>query len=269
MKNLEVKPFKNNVGALIETDLNSANAETINEIKEALNNFGVIFFRKQNLSSAKYIEIAKHFGACADYPMLKGLENFPEITVVEKKPGEKIMFGEGWHTDSTYTKTPPKITMLYSVKTPEKGKGNTRFASQYLSYEKLENDYKDKIENLKAIFSADGPISKTRDNRTAEKGTGIDPKSLWAEHPIVKTNETNGKKSIYLSPGHVTKLVGLSEDESSKLLKFLFAHQIKDEFIYSFAWEPNCLAIWDNYAILHNPVNDFDGHRVMHRITIQ
>jgi taurine dioxygenase len=138
-----------------------------------------------------------------------------------------------------------------------------------LSYEKLENDYKDKIENLKAIFSADGPISKTRDNRTAEKGTGIDPKSLWAEHPIVKTNETNGKKSIYLSPGHVTKLVGLSEDESSKLLKFLFAHQIKDEFIYSFAWEPNCLAIWDNYAILHNPVNDFDSHRVMHRITIQ
>ena len=149
MKNLEVKPFKNNVGALIETDLNSANSETINEIKKALNNFGVIFFRKQNLSSAKYIEIAKHFGTCADYPMLKGLENFPEITVVEKKPGEKIMFGEGWHTDSTYTKTPPKITMLYSVKTPEKGKGNTRFASQYLSYEKLENDYKDKIENLK------------------------------------------------------------------------------------------------------------------------
>ena len=89
MKNLEVKPFKNNVGALIETDLNSVNAETINEIKKALNNFGVIFFRKQNLSSAKYIEIAKHFGTCADYPMLKGLENFPEITVVEKKTWRK------------------------------------------------------------------------------------------------------------------------------------------------------------------------------------
>ena len=81
--------------------------------------------------------------------------------------------------------------------------------------------------------------------------------------------KSNGKKSIYLSPGHVTKLVGLNENESSKLLKFLFEHQIKDEFIYSFAWEPNCLAIWDNYAILHNPVNDFNGHRVMHRITIQ
>ena len=62
------------------------------------------------------------------------------ITVVEKKPNEKIMFGEGWHTDSTYTPQPPKFTMLYSIKTPEKGKGNTRFASQYLSYESLDQN---------------------------------------------------------------------------------------------------------------------------------
>ncbi len=54
--------------------------------------------------------------------------------------------------------------MLYSIKTPTKGKGNTKFASQYLSYENLNEDVKGKIKNLKAIFSADGPISKTRDD---------------------------------------------------------------------------------------------------------
>ena len=67
------------------------------------------------------------------------------------------------------------------------------------------------------------------------------------------------KFSEYWKPKVITEL----NDYQFKLAK------IKDEFIYSFAWEPNCLAIWDNYAILHNPVNDFDGHRVMHRITIQ
>ena len=36
-----------------------------------------------------------------------------------------ILFGEGWHTDSTYTKEPPRFTMLYSIKSPPKGKGNT------------------------------------------------------------------------------------------------------------------------------------------------
>ena len=119
------------------------------------------------------------------------------------------------------------------------------------------------------LLSADGPISKTRDSRTAEKGTGVDPKSLFAEHEIVRVNNQNNKKSLYLSPGHVTGIVGLKEEEGKKLLNYLFQHQIKPEFIYSFEWEPNCIAIWNNHAVLHNPTNDFDEHRVMHRITIK
>ena len=264
-----ITPCKNNVGAFIETDLNFAEEKIIEQIKIAANEYGVIFFRNQNLTSKNYIKFSKNFGELAEYPMLKGLDNYPEITVVEKKPGEKIMFGEGWHTDSTYTSHPPKFTMLYSIKTPKKGKGNTKFASQYLSYINLSNDMKLKIENLKAIFSADGPISKTRNNRTAEKGTGIDPKSLSAEHKIVRVNNQNNKKSLYFSPGHVINIVGLENEESKKLLKNLFNHQVKPEFIYSFEWEPNCIAMWNNHAILHNPVNDFNEHRVMHRITIK
>ena len=84
--------------------------------------------------------------------MLEGLEGHPEITVVEKKPDEQIMFGEGWHTDSTYTKEPPRFTMLYSVKTPEKGKGNTLFASQYRSYETLDDSMKEKIKKFESSF---------------------------------------------------------------------------------------------------------------------
>ena len=266
---MKINPCKNSVGAIIDTDLKNFTKATIELIKDAVNEYGVIFFRNQKLAPRDYINFAKQFGQLADYPMLKGLENFPEITVVEKKPGEKIMFGEGWHTDSTYTKKPPMLTMLYSVKTPPKGKGNTRFASQYLSYENLNEEYKNKIKDLKAEFSADGPISKTRNNRTAEKGTGIDPKSLKAEHNIVRLNKINGKKSLYLSPGHVTKIIGVNLKESSEILDYLFKHQIKSEFIYSFEWEPNCMAIWNNHAVLHNPVNDFEEHRVMYRITIQ
>ena len=267
--NIKVIPNKNNVGALIETELSKFNDKMINEIKDLLADYGVVFFRNQNLDSKTYIQFAKEFGELADYPMLKGLEGYPEVTVVEKKPDEQIMFGEGWHTDSTYTKEPPRFTMLYSIKTPEKGKGNTMFASQYRSYETLDDQIKKRINGLKAVFSADGPISKTRQNRVSEKGTGIDPKSLSAIHSIVKENERNKKKSLYLSPGHVIKICDLEESESKKLMKELFDHQTKDEFIYGFEWEPNCLALWSNYSVLHNPTNDFNEHRVMHRITIQ
>ena len=267
---IEVQPCKNNIGALININLNKINNDIINEIKFSLDEFGVVFFRNQSLNSSCYVQFAKKLGICANYQRLKGLDGFPEITVVEKKANEKIMFGEGWHTDSSYTKQPPKFTMLYSIKTTEKGKGNTLFASQYASYENLPKEDQKKIENLKAEFSAEGPISKTVAYRVAEKGTGVNSKLLFAIHPIVKVNERNKKKSIYLSPGHVTKIVDMDKKESASLLKYLFKHQVKSEFVYGFEWEENCLALWSNYAVLHSPVNDFTGvDRVMHRITIQ
>ena len=267
---IELKPLRNNIGALIKTNLTEAGNDIIKEIKNALDDFGVVFFREQNLTPTSYVQFAKKLGKCADYPRLRGLEGFPEITVVEKKANENIMFGEGWHTDSTYTENPPQFTMLYSIKTPKKGKGNTLFASQYASYANLSEEYQKKIKDLRAVFSADGSISKTVVNRTAERGTGIDPKSLSAVHPIVKVNERNMKKSIYLSPGHVIKIVDMEQNASESLLRYLFRHQVKSEFVYAFEWEPNCLAIWSNYAVLHSPVNDFIGvDRLMHRITIQ
>ena len=121
-KCIKVQPCKNNVGAIIDTDIKSASQETTDEIKTALDEYGVVFFRNQNLDSNTYINFAKQFGTLADYPMLRGLDSFPEITVVEKRPDEEIMFGEGWHTDSTYTPRPPQYTMLYSIKSPPKGK---------------------------------------------------------------------------------------------------------------------------------------------------
>ena len=229
-KLIEVIPCKNNIGALINTNLNEANNYIINKIKAALDEFGVVFFRNQKLNSTSYVQFAKKLGKCADYKRLKGLDGYPEITVVEKKANENLMFGEGWHTDSIYTKQPPKFTMLYSIKTPEKGKGNTLFASQYVSYNNLSKEDQKKIANLNAIFSADGPISKTLVNRVAERGTGVNPKSLTAIHPIVKINKKNKKKSIYLSPGHVMKIVDMDKKESVSLLKYLIKHQVKPEF---------------------------------------
>ncbi|MFZ9255137.1 MAG: TauD/TfdA dioxygenase family protein, partial [Hylemonella sp.] len=51
---------------------------------------------------------------------------------------------------------------------------------------------------------------------------------------------------------------------------FLFAHQIKPEFTCRFSWQVGSIALWDNRCVLHNPVNDYHGHkRLMHRITLK
>ena len=70
-KLINVKPCKNDVGAFIDADILSSSPEAIEEMKIALDEYGVIFFRKQNLDSSSYVKFAKQFGTCADYPMLK------------------------------------------------------------------------------------------------------------------------------------------------------------------------------------------------------
>ena len=264
---IKIQPCKNNVGAEISCNLKTAGEEEIKKIKEALNGFGVVFFRSQNLDSKSYIKFAKNFGPLADYPMLKGLSNeFPEITVVERKASDTgPSFGEQFHTDSSYTKNPPRYTMLLGKIVPEKGLGNTEFASQYLAYEKLPEKYKKKIENLKGIFSSAGPISVTRVEREREKGTGKS-KDFKSVHRIIR--KINKRKSIYCSPGHLVDFLNTDRKEAEKLKKFLFKHQIKKEFIFSFEWEKNSIAIWDNWSILHQ-ATPFSGNRVMHRITVQ
>ena len=261
---IKIEPFKNNIGASIVCDLKSIKADEVEKTKEALNNYGFVCFRNQNLDPGEYLEFAKLLGKIKDYPMLKDLEGYKGITVVERKAEDKgKSYGEGWHTDSSYLDKTPRYTCLMG-KTVEKDQGQTLFASQFASYEALDQKTKEKIEGLVGIFSSAGPISETRLEREAERGTGK-AKDFISEHPIVKT--VKNKKTLYLSPGHTIAIKNLSNEDSKNLLKFLFNHQTKKEFQMSFSWEKNSIVIWDNHSIIHS-ATPFIGRRLMHRIIL-
>ena len=169
---LKIIPNKKNIGAELICDLNKINKTTLKKIKSALSKYGMIYFRNQKLNSDNYVKFAKKFGKLANYPRLKGLnKKYPQITVVQRKSTDKgPSFGEQFHTDSIYTKKPPRFTMLLSKLVPKKGQANTDFCSQYLAYEKLPDNFKRKFKNEKCIFSSEGPISVTRLEREKEKG---------------------------------------------------------------------------------------------------
>jgi len=61
--NLSITPGTNNVGAYINNiDLKNMNETLSLEIKKTLNQFGVIFIKKQNLSPDAYQRFAKNIG---------------------------------------------------------------------------------------------------------------------------------------------------------------------------------------------------------------
>ena len=58
-------PQKNNVAAEINFDLNKLTSYKLKQIKSALNNYGLVYFRKQKLSSKKLLKFCKEiWSAC-------------------------------------------------------------------------------------------------------------------------------------------------------------------------------------------------------------
>ena len=167
---LKIIPNKKDIGAEIVCDLKKLSNVDFRKIKSALNKYGLIFFKKQSLTSGSYLKFAKKFGKLANYPRLKGLsKKYPQITVVQRKSSDKgPSFGEQFHTDSIYTKKPPRLTMLLSKLVPQKGVANTEFCSQYLAYRNLPIDIKKKLKFVKGIYSSEGPISITTKERVKE-----------------------------------------------------------------------------------------------------
>ena len=91
MSSLSITPGTNNVGAYINSiQLKNLDLSQVNEIKNILCQFGVIFIKKQTLDPESYQNFAKSIGTPVVYPRLKGLDKkFPFINVKERKPDDK------------------------------------------------------------------------------------------------------------------------------------------------------------------------------------
>ena len=244
--------------------------ETVAEIRRAWLEHVVIFFRDQDITSAQYLAFAERFGKPVEYPFVKGLDGFPVITPVIKLEHERVNFGGVWHSDTTYLDEPPMGTFLLAREVPPHG-GDTLFANQYLAYETLSAGLRRVLDGLTGVSSsAKADVSKTREDRIADHPTEHSRKVFIAEHPVVRTHPETGRKALYVNAAHTACFKDWSEAESAALLDYLHRHQVQAQFTCRFQWRPGSIALWDNRAALHFPLNDYQGHRrVMHRITLQ
>jgi taurine dioxygenase len=268
---LDIRPLSGALGAeILGIDLGAdVSDETIAAIRAAWLEHLVIFFRDQTLEPAQFLDLARRFGEPVEYPFVKGLDGFPQITPVIKLEHEKVNFGGLWHSDTAYLDKPPMATMLIARETPPRG-GDTLFANMYLAYETLSDGLRRVLDGLTAVnSSAKADTTRTREDRIKDSGKTDAKKEYNAEHPVVRTHPETGRKALYANGGHTVRFSGMSEAESAPLLNYLFGHMTRPEFTCRFRWEPGSIALWDNRCTQHNPVNDYHGHRrVMHRVTL-
>lgn len=269
---MQITPLSAMIGASItDIDLSKPLDEhQLAAINQAFLDYQVIIFRGQQLTPAEQRGFACQLGEPDIYPLLKGLDGFPEITPVLKKEDETVNFGGVWHTDTSYQPCPPKATMLYALELPPVG-GDTLFSSQYAAHDALSEGLRQMLTQMRAIaIAGKGAVAATRQKRIDEFGADTDGESLRACHPVVRTHPETGRKALYINKAHTLCFEGWTEAESEALLEMLYAHQIREEFQCRLRWGPGDLAIWDNRCVLHYPVNDYHGHRrLLHRITLK
>jgi len=268
---LRIRPIAGALGAEIGgVDLaRELDGNTIAAIRRAWLDHLVVFFRGQPLTPERFLAFARRFGEAVEYPFIKGIDGFPEITPVVKLERERVNFGGLWHSDTAYLERPPMGTMLIAREVPPYG-GDTLFANMYLAYESLSPGMQRLLVDLVAVnSSAKADVTKTREDRVRD-GARTDAQCEYeARHPVVRTHPETGRKALYINGAHTVRFEDMTEEESAPLLQYLFAHQQRPEFTCRFRWEVGSIAFWDNRCTQHNPINDYHGfRRVMHRVTL-
>ena len=270
---MDIKLLSGALGAEISgVDLKDTSLKNFEIINNLLLEHKVIFFRRQNITPEEQLTLASRFGPIEQHAYVKGLDDYPEIVRIIKKPDEKNQWGENWHSDVSYNVKPTKAVILKSIKIPPVG-GDTMFANMELAWETLDESIKEKIKNKKAIHSSLGAKFFIEDYKAMESNGNYDEYSN--EHPIVRTHPETRKKILFVNWTYTKKIIGMDKKESDEILNEIFKHQARLDFTCRFQWTENAVAIWDNRSVQHYAIADFfpgrglGYERIMDRIAIQ
>jgi alpha-ketoglutarate-dependent taurine dioxygenase len=266
---LDVRPLSPLIGAEIHgLDLSAPlGPATVAAVRAALNTHHVVFFRDQELTPEAQVAFAAQFGEVTEaHPVIPSIDEHPKVLAIDAARGDKASW---WHTDVTFTDTPPMGSILYLTRLPEVG-GDTMWASLQDAYDRLADPLRDMCDRLLALhhdpwFAAD----------VAERG-GYRWNGEWREkltpvvHPVVRTHPENGRNGLFVNYQFTQLILGMSRLESAAVLDLLYRHCTQPELTCRFRWQAGSVAFWDNRACLHYALDDYgSAERYGHRVTLR
>mgnify|MGYP003576938187 CR=1 FL=1 len=269
---ISFKPVTPAIGAIVSgVDLTQEfNADTLHEIEQGLLKHQILFFRDQAITPQQQCTFAAHFGSLHIHPIYPVLPELPEIMVIDTHEGF-LPDNDNWHTDVTFSQTPPAAGLLAAKQLPSAG-GDTLWSSSIAAYDALSAPLKTLLEGLTAEHSVSKSFPASRwgkDPAFKERYDRAVAKYPPVNHPVVRTHPVTGKKALFVNEGFTTRINELSDRESDHLLAFLYSHISRAEFTLRWNWKVNDLAFWDNRITQHYAVADYlPERRIMHRATV-
>lgn len=273
---MKITPLTSHTGADISgVDLTNLSEAEFAAIYAAWLDHGVIRMRGQKLDVNQLQAFSARFGPLEEMP---GYSRLPEalrdrldsrfVTVISniKEDGRPIG-GLGnaeasWHSDMTYNPTPPTASVLYSVEIPPQG-GDTYFVNQHAAFQAMPTDLRARVETIS--IKHDASHTSIGELRAGYSEPASPVEAPGAVHPAVITHPESGRKALFLGRRDWAYVVGLSLEESERLLDEVWRYAAPGHLVWRHIWKIGDVIVWDNRTVLHRRDEFDDRHRRLMR----
>jgi alpha-ketoglutarate-dependent 2,4-dichlorophenoxyacetate dioxygenase len=238
--------------------------EEIDELRIAIDKYGVLVFRNQPLSDEQQVRFSEYFGdiEIADLKnnitktserrlsqMFSDISNLDKDQNILEKDGRQRLFNLGnriWHSDSSFRPVPARYSLLSARAVPVTG-GNTQYADMHAAYDALDAKTLTDISDLQCEHSL--LYSRARLGMaefTEQEKADFAP----VTQPLVRTHPSTKRKSLFLS-SHIGSVIGLTKPDGRLLIEELTELATQEKFVYTHRWQKDDLVMWDNRRTMH------------------
>ena len=183
----------------------------------------------------------------------------------------------GWHTDQSFRRPPPDISLFYAEQPCPKGQGQTLFADGSAAYRALTQEMKDRVDKLQGVHALLGSGRSEEAVRAGLTPKPLLPHQRSQRQPVARVHPVTGKRALYLcASGQMDWLEGPFEGmepgpdgRGAKLLSELMTHLTQRQFTYAHDWDRGDLVVYDNRCLAHAGTWFESKHkRLMWRTTV-
>lgn len=254
--------------ARIGTEIKAAKAQLLRgglreQIRELLEQRGVLLFRELNLTDEEQLAFAQTLGEVID----QGFRGIYKITLdpTLNETADYLHATVHWHVDGAQDMVPTRASLLTARVLSQVG-GQTEFANTYAAYDDLPADRKALADSLRVIHSQE----------YIQRAMHADPSpeqiERWRQHPeqshpMVWTHQS-GRKSLLLGLT-AGRIDGMEEAEGRRIIDEMQDWATQPQFVYRHEWTVGDLIIWDNTGVMHRvEAYPADSGRLLSRTTL-
>jgi alpha-ketoglutarate-dependent taurine dioxygenase len=257
---IRVTEIAPSIGAIVDgVDLrDELDATTVNQLRDIWLDRGVIFLRGQDITEEQLERYIGYFGTPITEPS-NGSYGAPTDAppVHSGDSGMTKAVAERWHADATWLEAPPAATALRMEQVPESG-GDTCWSNVTQAYEDLIPPLRALLDELKAVHWMEPSL--------AAMGVSAQDSNVEYTHPVVSVHPETERRAIFVSEGWTKCIEGLPPAQSMHLLALLYDHMKSPVYTIRWRWQPGDIALWDNRAVQHYAIPDYDRGRIIQRV---